>query len=113
MPQLIAQLGSCPAAAALDFGALAIYTCTASCGIAARATRADAVGAGVDAAPTTGSAAVHTSQIDGLGQYCLEFAWVQPTEDDTEAQELRQRLLKTLATHAEEAEETDDAPATS
>jgi len=113
MPQLIAQLGSCPAAAALDFGALAIYTCTASCGAAARATKVHAAAGSVDAAPAIGSATAHTSQVDGLGQYCLEFAWVQPTEDDTEAQELRQRMLKTLATHAEEAEEKDDAPATS
>jgi hypothetical protein len=67
----------------------------------------------VDTAAATGSAAAPTSQTNGLGEYCLEFAWVQPTEDDTEAQELRRRMLKTLATHAEEAEEKDDAPATS
>lgn len=86
MPQLLSNFDPKTAASAahLDYGTIAVYTCSRSCSGAA------------DSATTTTA--------PGLGRYREEFAWVQPTDDEEEAKILRERSLKLLEEQRKEAE---------
>lgn len=86
MPQLLSNFDSKTAAACahLDFGTIAVYTCSRSCS------------GSTDAAAATSA--------HGLGRYREEYAWVQPTDDEEEAKILRERSLKLLEEQRKEAE---------
>lgn len=96
LPQLIALFASAPGANAasqsLDFGTLAVYTCTRSCD------------GGATAGATAGSDASH------LGSCRIEHVWVQPTNEEEETAVVRARTAAAMrdAAAAELTEEAAD-----
>ena len=93
LPQLIALLAGAPdandAARSLDFGTLAVYTCTRSC-------ESDNGGGGGGAS---------------LGSYLLEHVWVQPTNEEEESVALRARSAAAMRDAASAAEPTAEEAA--